>query len=408
MKSFASLGLVCVAACSGVALAACLVDLSNLSGGTPDGGGPDDAGNGGGSTSSGPGSTTGAGGAASSSTGAGTASSGGSGGAMNPVCGAAAVLDCSACACPAGGCAAVPLATGNDALGPRAVAVSSDGVFWSDTSDGRIMGILAPGGAPQVVVKASNPTALAVASGRIVYAALDGLWTCLIPSCATTKDHLATSIAPGSVKSVAYDGQLVYWADRGDNDVMGNGNVWSCDPAAGCVALHMIAGQQLHPQGLFLTGDSIFWMVQGNGNANGSLHKSPRTGVGQTDLAAALVLPGGLAADDTYVYWTQATVTGAVMRCDHTLGYCNAPQNIAPAAGPLGLPSDLALSGGRIYWNENSKGTISSCPVPACGAAEMPLVHATGRQGVSHVAAGSSCLFWIDGVNGGTVDKVGR
>jgi hypothetical protein len=408
MKSFASIGLVGVAACSAIALAACLVDLSNLSGGTPDGGVADDGGKGGGSTSSGPGSTGGAGGATSTSSSASSssaASSGGTGG--DPGC-AAPVLDCSGCACPAGGCAAVPLATGADADGPRGLAVSSDGVFWSDTSGGRIMGILASGGPPQVILKASNPTALAVASGRIVYAATDGLWTCLIPSCATTKDHLAASIAAGSVKSVAYDGELVYWADRGANDNMGDGNVWSCDPATGCVALHQIASQQLHPQGLFLTADAIFWMVQGNGNANGSLHKSPRTGSGQTDLAAALTFPSGLVADATYVYWTQDTVMGAVMRCNHTLGYCNTPDNIAPAAGQLGLPGDLALSGGRIYWNESSNGTISSCPLPGCGAAETPRVHATGRQGVNHLAAGSSCLFWTDGVNGGTVDKVGR
>ena len=410
MKPLAPIVLSCVAAGSALALGACIVDLSNLSGGTRDGGAAGGGGNSASTTAATTGSdgaTTGAGGAASSSTTSSAGSGSGVGGMINPGC-PGAVLDCSGCACPAGGCDAVPLATGNDANGPRNIAVSSDGVFWSDTGDGRIMGIPAQGGAPQVFVKANAPTSLAVASGRIVYAAQDGVWTCLLATCSTTKDQLASSIAPGTVRSVAYDGQLAYWADRGDDAVAGNGKVWSCDPAAGCVALKQIAGQLLNPQGLFLTTDSLFWIAQGNGNANGSLHKSPRTGGGQTDLAAGLVLPTGLAADDTYVYWTQSTASGAVLRCDHTQGYCDTPEDIAPAAGPLGLPGDLALAGGRLYWNENTKGTISSCPLPGCAAAEMPRVHATGRQGVNHLAAGSSCLFWTDLVSGGTVDKVGR
>ncbi len=415
MKSFALLALIAVAAGTALTLAACLVDLSNLSGGTPD---PDAGGVGGSTTttttstasasmstssSGGAGSTTGAGGASTSS---GSGNSSGSGGTINPGCSGSA-LDCSDCACPDGGCDVVPLATGADADGPRDIAISSEGVFWIDQGGGRIMGILAPGGAPQLLAKATSPTALAVASSRMVYVAQDGLWTCLLPSCDATKSHLAGSIAPGSVQSVAYDGQLVYWADRGDNVNTGNGEIRRCDPAS-CGAPVLIADQQLLAKGLFLTASSLFWMAQGNGQFNGTIHKSPRTAAGETVITAALLLPTGLAADDTYVYWTQGTASGAVLRCDHTQGYCQTPVNVAPQAGAPGLPLDLAIAGGRLYWNENGKGTISSCPLPGCGAAQDPRVHATGRQGVRRIAVGSTCLFWVDDVNGGTVDKLGR
>jgi hypothetical protein len=382
MKPLALVPVAFVIAGSGLALAACILDLSNLSGGTRDGGA--DSGGAGGSTMT---SATGT-----------TAGSSGSG------CDGA-VLDCSGCPCPAGGCDAVPLATGSDAGGPRGIAASSDGVFWADKADGRIMGILAQGSGPQLLTKALSPTALAAAAGRLVFNAQDGLWTCLLPSCDATKSQLASSIAPGSIQSVAHDGQLVYWADRGNN---GDGKVWRCDLASNCASPALIADQQLYPQGLFLTTASVFWIVQGNGQANGSVHKSPRTGPGQTDIAASLVLPTGLAADDTYVYWTEATVSGTLLRCDHTLGYCMTPTSIAPKGGALGLPLDLAIAGGRLYWNESSKGTISSCPLPGCGAAEEPRVHASGRQGVHRIAVGSSCVFWTDEVNGGTVDKVAR
>jgi hypothetical protein len=370
-------GVSVVAGC-GLTLAACILDLSNLSGGKRDGG---------------------AGGS--------TASASGSSGGSSSGC-AGAVLECSGCACPAGGCDAVPLATGSDAGGPRGVAVSSDGVFWVDKADGRVMGILAQGSGPALLTTAMAPIALAAAAGRLLFTAQDGLWTCLLPSCDAKKSHLATPIAPGSIQSVVYDGQLVYWSDRGDNGDSGNGQVWRCDLASDCASPHLIADQQLYPQGLALTTDSLFWIAQGNGQSNGSVHKIPRTGQAQTDLAASLVLPTGLAADDTYVYWTEATMSGSVLRCDHTLGYCMTPTSVAPQAGALGLPLDLTVAGGRIYWNESSKGTISSCPLPGCGAAEAPRVHASGRQGVHRIAVGSSCLYWTDDVSGGSVDKVGR
>jgi hypothetical protein len=411
MKPFASLAVIVAAAGSALALGACLVDLTHLSGGKPGGvgGGAASGGGAGGSaaTTSDATATSGTGGDNSTMP-VSTASTGsGAGGMINPGCGAS-VLDCSGCACPAGGCAAVPLATGADADGPRGIATSSDGVFWVDKAGGRIMGILAQGGGPQLLVKGNSPTTLAVASGRIAYVAQDGLWTCLLPSCDATKKHLAGSIAPGSVQSVAYDGGLVYWADRGDDANAGNGVVWSCDPATDCGSPFKIVDQVLYAQGLFLTADSLFWMAQGNGQANGSIHRSPRTGTGNLYIATALVLPSGLAADDTYVYWAQATASGAVLRCDYTQAPCTKPDDVAPAAGPLGLPVDLAIAGGRVYWNENTGGTLSSCPLPGCGAAESPRVHATGRQGVHRIAVGSSCLFWTDDVNGGSVDKVGR
>ena len=270
------------------------------------------------------------------------------------------------------------------------------------------MGILAKGAGPQLIVKGNGPSLLAVAAGRLVYSAIDGLWMCQLPSCDATKIHLANPIAPGSLQSVAYDGGLIYWSDRGDDVNGGNGKVWRCDPKNNCATPYLIADQLLLPQGLFLTTDSLFWIAQGNGQANGVIHKSPRTGSGETNITAALVLPTGLAADDTYVYWTQSTLSGKVLRCDHTQGYCQTPINVAPKAGALGLPRDLAIAGARVYWSENSNGTISSCPLPGCSATEKPRVHASGRTGVNKLAVGSSCLFWTDAVNGGTIDKMGR
>jgi len=409
-KSFAPFALICVAAGSAVALAACLVDLANLSGGTRDAGADGGGGAGGlAATTSVASSTVGTGGATMSTaatTSGSSAGSGGSGGG-NPGC-ATPVLDCSACACPAGGCAAVPLATGSDADGPLGVAISSDGLFWADKPAGRIMGILAKASAPQELAGINAPTAIAAAAGRLFFTAQDGLWSCVLPGCNASKKHYAASIAPGSLQGVAYDGALVYWSDRGTNVNTGDGKVWRCDPANGCASPYLIANQQLLPRGLFLTTNDLFWIAQGNGNANGTIQRVPRTGVNPTAVTAALTSPSGLAADATYVYWTQATAVGKVLRCPYGPGYCDTPEDVAPGASTLNLPIDAALAGGRIYWNDSGGGDILSCPTPGCPAGQEPRIHATGRQGVHRLAVGSSCLFWTDDVNGGSVDKVGR
>ncbi len=412
MKSFAPLVLICVAAGSVLALAACLVDLSDLSGGSRDAGSAGGGGAGGlAATTSEASTTMGIGGGATTSTAAATSSAGsaGNGGSGGDSTGCATpVLDCSACACPAGGCAAVPLATGSDADGPLGIAISSDGLFWVDKPAGRIMGILAKASAPQELAGINAPTAIAAASGRLFFTAQDGLWSCVLPGCNASKKNYASPLAPGSIQGVAYDGGLVYWSDRGANVNMGDGEVWRCDPANACASPYLIANQQLLPKGLFLTTNDLFWIAQGNGNANGTVLRVPRTGVNPTVVTAALTSPSGLAADATYVYWTQATAVGKILRCAYGAGYCDTPQDVAPGASTLNLPIDAALAGGRIYWNDSGDGDIRSCPTPGCPAGQKPRIHATGRQGVHRIAVGSSCLFWTDDVNGGTVDKMGR
>jgi hypothetical protein len=189
--------------------------------------------------------------------------------------------------------------------------------------------------------------------------------------------------------------------------MMGDGTTRRCLLSA-CASPEDIATGQLYPQGITLAGDSVFWTVQGTGNQNGSVYKAPRSGTGLKMIAASLDLPTGVAADATYVYWTQATSAGGkVLRCPHNESFCQAPVDIAPGAGPLAGPIDVVIGSGRVYFTNNGGGAILSCALPECGAG-APAVHASGRAGLHRLALSPSCLFWTDDTGGGSVLKVGR
>jgi hypothetical protein len=409
-RALPRLAFAALAAASALFAAACLVDLSGLTGGSPDGGAPD-----GGTSSSGGGATASA--SASGTGGAATASSTASGSASTSSassssgtggCGPAQVLDCGACACPGGNCSPIELAMGPDADTPAGIAVSSDGLFWVDKGNGQVMGLLATGGGPQVLAQASTPVAIAAGAGRIFYVAADGLWTCPLQGCDANKSNLDGPATPGSIQSVAFDGQLLFWTDKGTDFASSNGTVKRC-AWPGCSPKDTIADNQSVTTGLTLTADSVLWTALGNGNQNGAVRKAPKVGFGVTDVAGALDLPTGIAADDMYVYWTEAKVNGRVLRCVHNdAQYCDTPADIAKAAGPLGVPSGIAVGGARLYWGNRGDGTIMSCPLPGCPDAMAPKTHATGRTQVRHVAVGTGCLFWTDQVNGGTADKLPR
>jgi hypothetical protein len=278
---------------------ACVLDLSDLTGGPRDGGG-------GASTSS-----AAAGGA--------SASGGGSGGGLGP-------LDCAPC--PAGGCAPATVVSGKEAALATGLAVTDEGLYWTSRTGGTVMRLPAGGGPAQVLAKAQSPVAVAVSG------------------------------------------------------VLGSGLA-----GAGGIVLH---------------GASAFWTEQGDGNQNGNVDMSPKSGGGLVRIASALQLPTAVAADDLYVYWTEADATaGKVRRCPYAAGFCNSPQDLATG---LAAPIDLGLAGGRVYWIDEGDGRVLSCPIAGC-AGGAPRVHASGRIGLQHLAVGASCVFWTDDVGGGSVSK---
>jgi hypothetical protein len=349
-------------------LGACIINLDNLSSG----------GTGGGEASSSTGSSS-------------SSSSSGTGDAGCPL------LDCSCIGSPTVVASGAPLADS-----PLGVAVTSDGVYWTDESGSAVAFAPASGGAAQKLADANSPHALDVSGGTVVWGAQEGLFTCTASACAGTKHQVLNSAASNSLQEVAFDGQTVLWSDLGSGP--GSGKVMACTLPS-CSPLDL-QDNMIAPGGVRLSAGTAFWTEEGDGNQNGSVSSSPKTTPSLSQIASELDLPAGIDADDTYLYWTAWTAGGQVLRCAKTASACT-PEDIAPAAGGLGHPLDLRVAGGRIYWTTTDDGTIWSCPQPGCGSA-MPQVHVTGRPALRRIAVGTSCLFWTEEGSGGAVMRMAR
>ena len=382
-------------------LGACIINLDNLSSGSAGGTG----GTGGASASSGSGTSTGTStGSTAGSTGPGSgsssstapssgSSSSGSGDGGCPL------LDCSCVTGPTVVAANTPLADT-----PYGIAVTNDGVYWTDQNGGAVAFAPASGGAPQKLAAANIPYALDVSGSTVVWSAQEGLFSCTATSCATSKHQVLNSAMQNSIHEVAYDGLVALWADVGSGT--NSGKVIACTLAT-CAPVDM-QDNLIAAGGVRLYGGAAFWTEMGNGNQNGSVSTSPETTVSVSQIASALDVPRGIVADDTYVFWTSWKMGGHVYRCPRTGGTCNTPTDIAPmAAGGFGHPFDIRLAGGRVYWSTTDDGTIQSCPEPDCGSA-MPTVHVSGRQGLQRFTIGSSCLFWTELGMNGAVMKMAR
>jgi hypothetical protein len=334
---------------------------------------------------------------------AGGETGGGAGGADGGVtpdgCAEEAPLECSGCA----GASPVVLAMGEEAVVPAGIATGDGALYWVNQEGGKVMRL--GDGAPSVLATATKPLAVAAGGGRVVWAADDGLWGCPVSACEAEKKKLAEPIGTGTIQGVAFDGETVFWTDRGTDAGMGNGKVGRCSFAS-CAPVD-VEVDLLFPMGISLQGESVFWSTHGTGNQNGGVYKAPKSGGMAKVVSAALDFPTAVAADATYLYWTQSTAEGKILRCPHNENYCEFPEDVAPGAGAIGRPMDIVIGGGRVFWSAADDGTIQSCPLGGCGS-EAPTEHASGRQGLHRIALSTSCLFWTDDTGGGSVLKVAR
>ncbi|MEZ4295964.1 MAG: hypothetical protein R3B70_13395 [Polyangiaceae bacterium] len=358
----------------------CILDLDGLT--TPAGG----AGGGGEGGSGGATTAGGTGGAPGGSGGGGTGGAG------------CSLLDC----CPEG--EVLEIQTGSALAGlPRGLVVRDDGLYWANEEGGNLVHAPAGGAPTTPIAQALSPRDLATSGDLLAWSASDGAHLCQLPDCAATAHLAAGSASQDSVRGVALDADRLVFSDAGA--APGQGKIFSCPPAD-CAPL-MLAENMMSAGAVRLSGSFAYWVDPGNGNQNGNLARSPKDTFAYQQLTAELNLPSGIAVDETYIYWTEKLESGRVLRCPLSAGFCQTPEEVAPAGSPYARPDDIAIRGGRIYWSTATDGRILSCPQPGCGDTP-PKVHVTSRTGLSRIAIGNTCLFWTESSSGGAVLKTAR
>jgi beta-lactamase regulating signal transducer with metallopeptidase domain len=114
---------------------------------------------------------------------------------------------------------------------------------------------------------------------------------------------------------------------------------------------------------------------------------------GSTLIADGQGRPGGIATDETHVYWTNFE-GGSLMRAP--LGGGSPTTLIAGQHGP----QSLVVGSGQIYWTNFEDGTVMRMPLSEA----EPALLASGQDHPSGVAIDSTNLYWV--TNDGSVRSV--
>ena len=236
------------------------------------------------------------------------------------------------------GSAPVTLASGQST--PYAVQVSAGFVYWVSYSATGVMRRTPIGGGPVTDV-------VEAVAARDLYVSADAVfWTNdpddvqTYPLSGAGIDAGAPTLVTGNplVNGLTSDGTAVFWVSRGDgsikkssldlsgNDVhlIGSGDVpwdiavdsawcyWTeagTPPKLGRVKRALksdgkspvtIAEGQESPHGIAVDATHVYWASRGDG----TIHKAPLAGGGDTVIATGQLTPENVVVDASYVYWT--------------------------------------------------------------------------------------------------------
>jgi hypothetical protein len=238
---------------------------------------------------------------------------------------------------------------------PRGVVSTGTDVYVAAEAPdaGVILKVPVGGGTPTTFASgAIYPLSLSLDSTNVYWVAQGG-------GSGSSGAVLAATLDGGSVSTLAYDleeptflavsGPWVCWVELGTDMLKGknlvNGETLNLSPGG-------------NPANLAVNSSEVFWS---NGMMAGSVNSAELDGgPGGMTLATGLVYPGGIAADDTNVYWANGGSDGhgqSVMQVPIEGG----TPTVLSSGGQD--PSFLVIDEASVYWTDVEQGTVLKVPI---------------------------------------------
>ena len=267
------------------------------------------------------------------------------------------VLKCDVAGCP------VPIVLASDEyqisnqMTPTAFAVDDESVYWSDDSRSGIVACGAAGcGGQPALLGGWRAQGLAVFQGNFYWTDFTAhIYLCSLAGCGSSEPTLwSAGNAPAAV-AVAVDSSGVYWTAQAPD------TLFTC-PLGGCggspTVLTTGSNVVADSRQLALDADNVYF-TDGNPEI-GMILACPKSGCGAnpTVLVSGLDAPVAIATDGINVYWTEtgpnyaagAPVRGVGLVRKCAVGGCgNAPTTIGTGFDD---PGGIALDDTSVYWTE--------------------------------------------------------
>jgi hypothetical protein len=195
------------------------------------------------------------------------------------------------------------------------------------------------------------------------------------------------SSTPVDPRDLAADSTYVYFT---------TGSYVKAVPVGGGSVITLASGQA-SPSGLALDDTHVYWVNQGSSSTNGAIKRRPKTGGSVQTIVSAQARPDRIAVDGGQVFWlnlgtdaggSTGWINGSVMRA-------NKDGSSARSLAPATWPTDLAIDGDHVYFNEHA-GTVKR--VGKNGITSAVTLVSTNEPGFpAGIAVNDTHVYWTLG-----------
>jgi hypothetical protein len=248
---------------------------------------------------------------------------------------------------PVSGGTPTKIAPGTDTGGD--LATDGVNVYWASPTNGKILSVSQGGGTVKTLAQNLTQPQWVAVDATDVYWTTSGANVVKVSLDGGKVTRLASSANPFNV---AVNASGVFWIDQGN----ATGDVNEVGLDGGTVRA---VTSMADPLWLALDNNNVYWSEGGNGTTHpvipGAVMKAPVAGGAPVTLASFPVgnVPLVMAVDTQNVYFIEATGTAAsVMKVPIAGG---TPVTLCPAAL---FPGGLAVDDTSVYWTDISNGTV--------------------------------------------------